>query len=153
MSPKDTVPTKISPPALYPVNTSQSIPAPLTSPPPAYPAVLVGRSSSESKAKVPPPVPPRGTQKVKRADSNGKGAHCLGNSFVVHANMLNFPLNRVDSPYYFSSPPMQCSRTRRKSRALKRGSLVHLYGYNGYFCDIACSYTSFSDGDEMEYFV
>ncbi|XP_023309841.1 phosphatidylinositol 4-phosphate 5-kinase type-1 alpha isoform X10 [Anoplophora glabripennis] len=69
-SPTDPVPAKVSPPT-HPVTSPPS--APLTSPPAAYPAVLVGRSNSELKAKVPPPVPPRGTPKVKRVDSNGKG--------------------------------------------------------------------------------
>ncbi|XP_072389138.1 phosphatidylinositol 4-phosphate 5-kinase type-1 sktl isoform X4 [Diabrotica undecimpunctata] len=63
--------TKTAPPA-YPSSCTPISPASsLTSPPSAYPAVLVGRSSSESKGKVPPPVPPRGTPKVKR----GGGEH------------------------------------------------------------------------------
>ncbi|CAH1101988.1 unnamed protein product [Psylliodes chrysocephalus] len=45
--------------------------ASLTSPPSAYPAVLVGRSNSDAKGKVPPPVPPRGTPKVKRGCEKG----------------------------------------------------------------------------------
>lgn len=78
VSPTDPVPAKISPPT-HPIMSPPSS-APLTSPPAAYPAVLVGRSNSELKAKVPPPVPPRGTPKVKRVDSNGKGAQCFGNA-------------------------------------------------------------------------
>ncbi|XP_015836679.1 phosphatidylinositol 4-phosphate 5-kinase type-1 alpha isoform X2 [Tribolium castaneum] len=70
VSPTETIPAKISPPA-YP----SSVGTPLTSPPASsYPAVLVGRSSTESKPKVPPPVPPRGTPKVKKGGNvNGKG--------------------------------------------------------------------------------
>ncbi|XP_049818225.1 phosphatidylinositol 4-phosphate 5-kinase type-1 alpha isoform X3 [Aethina tumida] len=88
VSPTDTIPVgKMSPvaaAAVTPAPPSVAAPAaaaagggPLTSPPAAasaassYPAVLVGRS--ESKAKVPPPVPPRGTPKPKRTETNGKG--------------------------------------------------------------------------------
>lgn len=83
MSPTDTIPTKISPPA-YPVSSGTPI---LTSPPiSSYPAVLVGRSSIESKPKVPPPVPPRGTPKLKKGNVNGKGAmHCFVGTKRSHA--------------------------------------------------------------------
>jgi hypothetical protein len=74
VSPTDTIPAKISPPSYqYPSVTASG--TPLTSPPASsYPAVLVGRSSNESKPKVPPPVPPRGTPKAKKGSVNGKGA-------------------------------------------------------------------------------
>lgn len=62
---------------------------PLTSPPAAYPSVLVGRHSAagaEYKPKIPPPVPPRGTPKTKRGGStavtNGRGEHSRK---VLHA--------------------------------------------------------------------
>ncbi|XP_068895533.1 phosphatidylinositol 4-phosphate 5-kinase type-1 alpha isoform X3 [Tenebrio molitor] len=73
VSPTDTIPAKISPPSYqYPSVTASG--TPLTSPPASsYPAVLVGRSSNESKPKVPPPVPPRGTPKAKKGSVNGKG--------------------------------------------------------------------------------
>ncbi|XP_066139429.1 phosphatidylinositol 4-phosphate 5-kinase type-1 alpha isoform X3 [Euwallacea fornicatus] len=80
MSPTEAVPsTKSAPPAYQPPSTSTPTTAPIspaytssstpiTSPPTIFPAVLVG-----PKQKVPPPVPPRGTPKVKRSDLNGKG--------------------------------------------------------------------------------
>lgn len=96
VSPTDPVPAKVSPPShQYPV-TSPPSSTPLTSPPAAYPAVLVGRSNSELKAKVPPPVPPRGTPKVKRVDSNGKGAQSFrsaalsGDASLLHAGPALF---------------------------------------------------------------
>ncbi|KAI4456574.1 phosphatidylinositol-4-phosphate 5-kinase [Holotrichia oblita] len=76
-SPTEIVPAKISPStavAAVPASTS----TPLSSPPTSYPAVLVGRhtssSASEMKPKIPPPVPPRGTPKIKKTGINGKGA-------------------------------------------------------------------------------
>ncbi|XP_022909784.1 phosphatidylinositol 4-phosphate 5-kinase type-1 alpha-like isoform X4 [Onthophagus taurus] len=73
VSPTEIPPAKISPPAVTSAPTSSS--TPLTSPPASYPAVLVGRhtSSAEIKPKIPPPVPPRGTPKVKKSGTNGKG--------------------------------------------------------------------------------
>lgn len=79
VSPIDSLPPKVSPPSYSTVITSQ-VTTPLTSPPASsYPAVLVGRSNNESKPKVPPPVPPRGTPKSKRGGASGKGA--TGNVF------------------------------------------------------------------------
>ncbi|XP_017776740.1 PREDICTED: phosphatidylinositol 4-phosphate 5-kinase type-1 alpha isoform X4 [Nicrophorus vespilloides] len=71
-SPTETLPLKLSPP---PNQTPTVVPsATITSPPAAYPAVLVGRHTAESKPKIPPPVPPRGTPKIKRGGINGKGS-------------------------------------------------------------------------------
>lgn len=79
VSPVETIPAKTSPPNSFPfptVTSSASTHSPVTSPPASsYPAVLLGRSSSESKPKVPPPVPPRGTPKFKKSNINGKGAN------------------------------------------------------------------------------
>lgn len=71
-SPTENAPVKLSPPTSVPT----SINTPLTSPPAAYPAVLVGRPpiSCENKPKIPPPVPPRGTPKVKKGGISAKGA-------------------------------------------------------------------------------
>lgn len=89
-SPTDPIPAKVSPPTYQHPITSPPPSAPLTSPPAAYPAVLVGRFNSELKAKVPPPVPPRGTPKVKRVDSNGKGAQSFSNAALSgDANFLH----------------------------------------------------------------
>lgn len=72
---------------------SSVVTVPLTSPPTtlltqnqsSYPAVLGGRANStvscETKSKVPPPVPPRGTPKSRRGGSvdfsGGKGANLI----------------------------------------------------------------------------
>ncbi|RZC32239.1 PIP5K domain containing protein [Asbolus verrucosus] len=93
MSPTETIPAKISSPS-YPAVATSHTGTPVTSPPAsAYPAVLVGRSNNESKPKVPPPVPPRGTPKVKKGSVNGKGAkHGFGHVIPErsHANTLLF---------------------------------------------------------------
>lgn len=98
---------KVSPPSYAAVagpttshhhHNHHHITSPLTSPPSSssvYPAVLVGRANSESKMKVPPPVPPRGTPKVKRGgatcttttSATGKG----DNTFSLHA-VFRYPL-------------------------------------------------------------
>ncbi|XP_060536090.1 phosphatidylinositol 4-phosphate 5-kinase type-1 alpha-like isoform X3 [Cylas formicarius] len=68
------VTTASAPPSIL-TSPPYSSSTPVTSPPAAYPAILVGRSASaETKPKIPPPVPPRGTPKTKRSDPNGKGA-------------------------------------------------------------------------------
>lgn len=91
VSPTETIPAKISPPS-YP-----STGTPLTSPPASsYPAVLVGRSSSDSKPKVPPPVPPRGTPKVKKGNVNGKGAKNYNLGLLVPGSHANNTLLNVD---------------------------------------------------------
>lgn len=84
VSPTESIPPKVTSPS-YNVPTSL-VTSPLTSPPASsYPAVLVGRSNSESKPKVPPPVPPRGTPKVKRGGASGKGVDCGVHGFkLVH---------------------------------------------------------------------
>lgn len=115
MSPTEGVPipTKISPPSYSAVAGSahhhhhhhHNVTSPVTSPPSSssYPAVLVGRANNEIKPKVPPPVPPRGTPKVKRggtaavttitttASSVGKGDGSLHDVFrfplVLHGAM------------------------------------------------------------------
>lgn len=152
--------TKISPPTHFPVNTAQSISPPLTSPPPAYPAVLVGRSSSESKAKVPPPVPPRGTQKVKRGESNGKGAHCLPYSVAnvtrMHAD-VHLPPSYANSICFSSSFRPYASSTEYfmpyAPCRIQTGSLSQLVDNNGYYYGAMRSNTSFSENNEIEYFV
>lgn len=89
VSPIESIPPKISPPAYSTVNTSY-VSSPLTSPPASsYPAVL-GRLNGENKPKVPPPVPPRGTPKFKRGGASGKGVNrnVFGNlhdGLAVHA--------------------------------------------------------------------
>lgn len=98
-------PTKVSPPSYAAItgpttshhHHNHHITSPLTSPPfsSVYPAVLVGRTNSESKMKVPPPVPPRGTPKAKRGgattttttSATGKG----DNSFSLH-EVFRYPL-------------------------------------------------------------
>lgn len=160
VSPKEAVATKISPPTHFPANTVQSISPPLTSPPPAYPAVLVGRSSSESKAKVPPPVPPRGTQKVKRGESNGKGARCLPHNVAdvtrLHAD-VHLPQSYANSIYlspcfrpYASSTEYFLPYAPRK---IQTGSFTELVASNGYYYGAMRSNTSFSEDNEIEYFV
>lgn len=90
-SPEDHIsPKPISPPAYTTLATGPSTSTPvITSPPAAYPAVLVGRptsSLSEIKPKIPPPVPPRGTPKAGRpSQTNGKGANLLNtNGNLLH---------------------------------------------------------------------
>lgn len=101
-------PAKVSPPPYATIAGSvtshhhtthhYNITSPITSPPSSssYPAVLVGRTNSESKMKVPPPVPPRGTPKVKRGGAStttttttatGKG----DNTFPLH-EVFRYPL-------------------------------------------------------------
>lgn len=78
-------------------STITTTPAPLSSPPASsYPSVLVGRhsnSTSEHKPKVPPPVPPRGTPKVKKGGINGKGdlEHEFDCSHGVQVHAPNYP--------------------------------------------------------------
>ncbi|XP_074042489.1 phosphatidylinositol 4-phosphate 5-kinase 59B isoform X4 [Leptinotarsa decemlineata] len=69
----DTVIAKTSVPSVHPVGGSQTTTASITSPPSVYPAVLVGRLNTETKTKIPPPVPPRGTPKPPRGDHCDKG--------------------------------------------------------------------------------
>lgn len=149
VSPKEAVATKVSPPSHYPANSAPSISPPITSPPPAYPAVLVGRSGGESKAKIPPPVPPRGAQKVKRGDTNGKGALCLRNS--LHADVNYSPVSSLyylnpltNSPNYLELYPSRKSKTR---------SFTEICCNNGYYYPVLRSSTSFSDSNDIEYFV
>lgn len=163
VSPKEAVPLKISPPSHYPTSTVPSTSPPLTSPPPAYPAVLVGRSSSELKAKVPPPVPPRGTQKVKRGESNGKGAHCLqiyvSNVARLHDVDVHFSPSYANSPYCFSPCVLPHSSSREylkayaSHKAADAGSLTDFFAANGYFHNLKRPDTSFSDSSEIEHFV
>lgn len=156
VSPKEAVATKMSPPTHYPINSTQSTPASLTSPPPAYPAVLVGRTSSESKAKVPPPVPPRGTQKLKRGDSNGKGAHylrnCVSSIAKLHANTLELSSSYCMSPLtpHFNSIEF---RNFFLSHKFKIRSMPQMCARSRYFLEGMRSATSFSDDNRIEYFV
>ncbi|XP_050505004.1 phosphatidylinositol 4-phosphate 5-kinase type-1 alpha isoform X4 [Diabrotica virgifera virgifera] len=99
--------TKTPLPPAYPSSGTPMSPASsITSPPSAYPAVLVGRSSSESKGKVPPPVPPRGTPKVKRGggEHQDKGAVDL----VDDASGWHVPEPR-DLKIEYSIAPSCCS--------------------------------------------
>lgn len=102
VSPTEGLPsTKSAPPAYQPPTstptTASMSPAytssstPVTSPPAIFPAVLVG-----SKQKVPPPVPPRGTPKSKRAD--GKGVpDCSASSFQVDSDTLVARFDSISS--------------------------------------------------------
>lgn len=95
VSPTDTVPLKVSPPSYPSVTTPHT---PLTSPPgTVYPAVLVGRTNSETKPKVPPPVPPRGTPKLRK----GAQGFCHDHGFRIkmHAieNRLLLGMVNVDT--------------------------------------------------------
>lgn len=90
-SPEDTSSNKPTSPPAYTPATVPSTTTTVTSPPPtSYPSVLVGRptsSLSETKPKIPPPVPPRGTPKAQRpAQTNGKGAtiHLPTNGSLLH---------------------------------------------------------------------
>lgn len=104
------VPAKVSPPSYAAVagptsshhhHHHHSVTSPVvSSPSSSYPAVLVGRTNSESKMKVPPPVPPRGTPKAKRGGAlttttttaTGKG----DNSFPLH-DVFRYPLFMHDT--------------------------------------------------------
>lgn len=116
-------PQKISPPSYAAIagpttshhhHNHHHITSPITTPPSSsssvYPAVLVGRANSESKIKVPPPVPPRGTPKVKRGGATctttttatGKG----DSTFSLHA-VVRYPLllhDALDKERVFGDP-------------------------------------------------
>ncbi|XP_031346474.1 phosphatidylinositol 4-phosphate 5-kinase type-1 alpha-like isoform X4 [Photinus pyralis] len=70
------LPTNINSPTIVPPIVT-SVPVSISSPPvSSYPSILVGRHTTNNidhKHKVPPPVPPRGTPKTKKAESGGKG--------------------------------------------------------------------------------
>lgn len=86
VSPTDTIPLKVSPPSYPNVTTPHT---PLTSPPgTVYPAVLVGRTNSETKPKVPPPVPPRGTPKLKKGSQGFYHDHGFCKPMHVLENRL-----------------------------------------------------------------
>lgn len=91
-------PAKISPPSYSTVagpayQHHNNLTSPLTSPPfsSSYPAVLVGRANSESKPKIPPPVPPRGTPKVKRGGATTTTTSVGKGDGSLH-DVLRFPL-------------------------------------------------------------
>ncbi|KAJ8926127.1 hypothetical protein NQ315_009984 [Exocentrus adspersus] len=102
---------------LRPAVTSPASSGPLISPPAAYPAILLDRSNSQLKGKVPPPVPPRGTPKVKRVDSNGKGAQSFGNvgdvDLLLHVGKALRPLHG-GSLSGFTSPRRSGRRRHRE---------------------------------------
>lgn len=95
-----TSPKPMSPPAYTTLASVPSTSTPVvTSPPPtSYPAVLVGRptsSLSETKPKIPPPVPPRGTPKAQRP-TNGKGATYLPTNGTLLHDLLCLSLQPSD---------------------------------------------------------
>ncbi|XP_056647073.1 phosphatidylinositol 4-phosphate 5-kinase type-1 alpha isoform X3 [Diorhabda sublineata] len=81
--------------------------SPVSSPPPsAYPAVLVGRSNGECKGKVPPPVPPRGTPKVKRERQNKGAMLTVEDASDWHAPELrDLKIEYSIAPSCCSTPP------------------------------------------------
>ncbi|KAK4885946.1 hypothetical protein RN001_002217 [Aquatica leii] len=76
VTPTEMLPAKVTSPSTVP-STIMQTPIPLSSPPStSYPSILVGRNTtnnSDHKPKVPPPVPPRGTPKTKKGETNNKG--------------------------------------------------------------------------------
>lgn len=99
VSPTESIPPKVTSPSYAPTS---HVTSPLTSPPTSsYPAVLVGRSNSESKPKVPPPVPPRGTPKVKRGGASGKGVDRGVHDFQLVHEKRN-AIERMGEAFYSS---------------------------------------------------
>lgn len=119
VSPTETVSPsqKISSPPSY-----SAVTAPLTSPPASsYPAVLVGRSANESKPKVPPPVPPRGTPKTKRGGTNGKGA-------TANANVCSDQMHDDDPKLPVRHALNRLCKTLSDSDALKQFVFMSFFG-------------------------
>lgn len=150
VSPTENVPVKLSPPSTVPT----SIHIPLTSPPAAYPAVLVGRPSisCENKPKIPPPVPPRGTPKVKKGGISAKGAQhdhqqLFGKShdFLSHMSLLALNLlpERNFASFFYQSAfnnsstrsdysflELPASESNTSNRILKRTQTYPYYSRN-----------------------
>lgn len=102
-------PKPISPPAYSTVPPSSTTNTVTSPPASSYPAVLVGRPTgpSETKPKIPPPVPPRGTPKEGRpSQTNGKGAMMPTNGSLLH-DLLCLSL-KSDNSLYSSTEDCFC---------------------------------------------
>lgn len=120
------MPIKVSSPTATPT-TVTTTPAPLSSPPcSSYPSVLVGRHPSNNsefnKPKVPPPVPPRGTPKVKKSENYGKGDFQFEYSHGVsmHAHSKKEPMHEFADDHI---------KTRKKYHSFSARNMLHNIGH------------------------